>query len=245
MQKIVKICKMNKIILIEDTCEALGSKYKGKQLGTFGDFSSYSFFYSHHITSGEGGMICSKSKKNAEVIKILRSHGWHKAISNKKTNSWSFINSGFNLRPMDITASIGNSQLKKLKKISSIRQQNFKSIRRALLNDKRYSNKFNIIEESLGNNIVWFGIPIILKSTDKNYKKKVTDKLNKFGVDTRPLISGNFANQPAVKLYKLKINSNLKNANFIDKNSFFIGLHNTKTNNKTINYIKKAFYASL
>jgi len=245
MQKIVTVCKKNKIILIEDTCEALGSKHKGKQLGTFGDFSSYSFFYSHHITSGEGGMICSKSKKNAEVIKILRSHGWHKAISNKKSNSWSFINSGFNLRPMDITASIGNSQLKKLKKISSIRQQNFKSIRRALLNDKRYSNKFNIIEESLGNNIVWFGIPIILKSTDKNYKKKVTNKLNKFGVDTRPLISGNFANQPAVKLYKLKINSNLKNANFIDKNSFFIGLHNTKTNNKTINYIKKAFYASL
>ena len=245
MQKIVKICKMNKIILIEDTCEALGSKHKGKQLGTFGDFSSYSFFYSHHITSGEGGMICSKSKKNADVIRTLRSHGWHKAISNKKSNSWSFINSGFNLRPTDITASIGNSQLKKLKKISLIRQQNFRLIRKALLDDKRYLNKFDIIKENLGNNIVWFGIPIILKSTNKNYKNKVTKKLNKFGIDTRPLISGNFANQPAVKLYKLKINSNLKNANFIDKNSFFIGLHNTKTNNKTINYIKEAFYASL
>ena len=245
MQKIVKICKMNKIILIEDTCEALGSKHKGKQLGTFGDFSSYSFFYSHHITSGEGGMICSKSKKNADVIRTLRSHGWHKAISNKKSNSWSFINSGFNLRPTDITASIGNSQLKKLKNISLIRQQNFRLIRKALLDDKRYLNKFDIIKENLGNNIVWFGIPIILKSTNKNYKNKVTKKLNKFGIDTRPLISGNFANQPAVKLYKLKINSNLKNANFIDKNSFFIGLHNTKTNNKTINYIKEAFYASL
>jgi CDP-6-deoxy-D-xylo-4-hexulose-3-dehydrase len=68
-----------KIILIEDTCEALGSKSQGKQLGTFGDFSSYSFFYSHHITSGEGGMICSKSKKDADVIRTLRSHGWHKS----------------------------------------------------------------------------------------------------------------------------------------------------------------------
>jgi CDP-6-deoxy-D-xylo-4-hexulose-3-dehydrase len=245
MQKIVKICKAKKIILIEDTCEALGSKSKGKQLGTFGDFSSYSFFYSHHITSGEGGMICSKTKKDANVIRTLRSHGWHRAISNKKSNSWSFINSGFNLRPTDISASIGNSQLKKLKKISLIRQQNFKSIRSALLDDKRYSNKFNIIEENINNKIVWFGIPIILKSTDKNYKHRVTNKLNKFGIDTRPLISGNFANQPAVKLYKLKINSNLKNANFIDKNSFFIGLHNTKTNLKTVNYVKEAFYASL
>ncbi|MDA7838130.1 aminotransferase class V-fold PLP-dependent enzyme [Candidatus Pelagibacter sp.] len=245
MEKIVRICKKKKIILIEDTCEALGSKYKGKQLGTFGDFSSYSFFYSHHITSGEGGMVCSKSKKDADVIRTLRSHGWHRAISNKKSNSWSFINSGFNLRPTDISASIGNSQLKKLKKISLIRQQNFKSIRSALLSDKRYSNKFDIIEENINNKIVWFGIPIILKSTEKNYKNRVTNKLNKFGIDTRPLISGNFAKQPAIKLYKLKINSNLKNANFIDKNSFFIGLHNTKTNIKTVDYIKNAFYSSL
>ena len=245
MEKIVRICKKKNIILIEDTCEALGSKYKGKQLGTFGDFSSYSFFYSHHITSGEGGMVCSKSKKDADVIRTLRSHGWHRAISNKKSNSWSFINSGFNLRPTDISASIGNSQLKKLKKISLIRQQNFKSIRSALLDDKRYSNKFDIIEENINNKIVWFGIPIILKSTDKNYKNRVTNKLNKFGIDTRPLISGNFAKQPAIKLYKLKINSNLKNANFIDKNSFFIGLHNTKTNIKTVDYIKNAFYSSL
>jgi len=245
MEKIVRICKKKKIILIEDACEALGSKYKGKQLGTFGDFSSYSFFYSHHITSGEGGMVCSKSKKDADVIRTLRSHGWHRAISNKKSNSWSFINSGFNLRPTDISASIGNSQLKKLKKISLIRQQNFKSIRSALLDDKRYSNKFDIIEENINNKIVWFGIPIILKSTEKNYKNKVTNKLNKFGIDTRPLISGNFAKQPAIKLYKLNIKSNLKNANFIDKNSFFIGLHNTKTNIKTVDYIKNAFYSSL
>ena len=245
MEKIVRICKKKKIILIEDACEALGSKYKGKQLGTFGDFSSYSFFYSHHITSGEGGMVCSKSKKDADVIRTLRSHGWHRAISNKKSNSWSFINSGFNLRPTDISAAIGNSQLKKLKKISLIRQQNFKSIRSALLDDKRYSNKFDIIEENINNKIVWFGIPIILKSTEKNYKNKVTNKLNKFGIDTRPLISGNFAKQPAIKLYKLNIKSNLKNANFIDKNSFFIGLHNTKTNIKTVDYIKNAFYSSL
>jgi dTDP-4-amino-4,6-dideoxygalactose transaminase len=245
MDKIVKICKANKIILIEDTCEALGSKYKGKQLGTFGDFSSYSFFYSHHITSGEGGIVCSKSKKDADVIRTLRSHGWHRAISNKKSNSWSFINSGFNLRPTDICAAIGNSQLKKLKKISLVRQYNFKLIRNALLNDKRYAYNFDIIQESLKNDIVWFGIPIVLKSNDKNYKNKVTKKLNKLGIDTRPLISGNFANQPAVKLYKLKINSNLKNANYIDNNSFFIGLHNTKTNFKTVNYIKEAFYTSL
>ena len=245
MDKIVQICKKYKLILIEDTCEALGSKFKKKQLGTFGDFSSFSFFYSHHITSGEGGMISVKNKTDADVIKTLRSHGWHRAISNKKSNNWSFINSGFNLRPTDISAAIGSSQIKKLDQIINIRKKNFTLIRNALLEDKNYSNKFDILKENSSNSIVWFGIPIILKSTKMNYKKKVTDKLNKFGIITRPLISGNFANQPAVKLYKLKISSNLQNADYIDKNSFFIGLHNTNTSNKAIKYIKRAFYASL
>jgi len=75
MSKLVNICKKNKIILIEDTCEALGSTYKKKPLGTFGDFSSFSFYYSHHITSGEGGMVCTKNKKFLEILKSLRSHG--------------------------------------------------------------------------------------------------------------------------------------------------------------------------
>ena len=190
-------------------------------------------------------MICAKDKKDADVIKTLRSHGWHRAISNKKLNSWSFINSGFNLRPTDISAAIGNSQIKKLNHIIKIRKKNFKSIRKALLEDKNYSNRFDILKENSSNSIVWFGIPIILKSTKENYKDMVTKKLNKFGIITRPLISGNFANQPAIKLYDLKINNDLKNADFIDRNSFFIGLHNTVTTNKSINRIKKALYASL
>ena len=160
----------------------LGQNLRDKQLGTFGDFSSFSFFYSHHITSGEGGMICARNKNEADVIKTLRSHGWHRAISNKKSNNWSFINSGFNLRPTDISAAIGNSQIRKLKKIINIRKNNFKLIRNALLEDKNYSNKFDILKENSGNSIVWFGIPIILKSTIKNYKNIVTNKLNKFGI---------------------------------------------------------------
>ena len=245
MNKIVSICKKKKLILVEDACEALGSKFKGKNLGTFGDFSSFSFYYSHHITSGEGGMICTKSKKYANVIKTLRSHGWSREISNKKKNNWIFINSGFNLRPTDISAAIGLSQLNKLNKIINIRKRNFKLIRNSLLAENKYLDKFDIIKESKFNSIAWFGVPIILKSKKKNYKYTVTKKLNKKGIDTRPLISGNFANQPAVKLYNLNVNKKLKNADLIDKNSFFIGLHNKKISYREINYIKKALYASL
>ncbi len=245
MNKITKICKKKRLILVEDTCEALGSKFKGKNLGTFGDFSSFSFFYSHHITSGEGGMICVKSKKYADVIKTLRSHGWSREISKKKKNNWTFINSGFNLRPTDISAAIGSSQLNKLNKILNIRKRNFRLIRSSLLSENKYSDKFDIIKESKFNSIAWFGVPIILRSKKKNYKEIVTRKLNKRGVVTRPLISGNFANQPAVNLYNLNVSKGLKNANLIDKNSFFIGLHNTKISRKQIEYIKKSLYSSL
>ena len=100
-------------------------------LGTFGDFSSFSFYYSHHITSGEGGMVCTKNSKYLEIIKSLRSHGWSRDLSNNKSLSnkykhidknWIFINSGFNLRTTDINAAIGLEQLKRIKKILSIRK---------------------------------------------------------------------------------------------------------------------------
>jgi len=245
MSAITKICKKKKIILIEDTCEALGSKFKNKYLGTFGDFSSYSFYYSHHITSGEGGMVTTKSKKYFDVIKTLRSHGWHRAISNKKSVSWNFINSGFNLRPTDITAAIGRSQLRKLDNIISNRKYNYKKLRNELTKNKFYSKKFEIIEPFKNSSIVWFGLPIILKSINSKYKHLVTKRLNKLGIETRPLISGNFARQPAVKLYNLDSGKDLKNANYVDKNSFFIGLHNKKINNKLLKLVQSSFYKSL
>ena len=100
-----------------------------KYLGTYGDFGTFSFFYSHQITSGEGGMIVCKNKEDYEILKSLRSHGWSR---DEKTSRkyphldprYVFINSGFNLRPTDIQAAIGTSQFKKLKKFRSIRSEN-------------------------------------------------------------------------------------------------------------------------
>ena len=245
MDQITKICKKNKLILIEDTCEALGSSYNGKKLGTFGDFSSFSFFYSHHITSGEGGMICTKLNKYSDIIKTLRSHGWAREINKNTKNSWKFINSGFNLRPTDICAAIGINQLKKLNQILETRKKNFDLISRALLEDKNYNNQFKIVKNEKNTNICWFGIAIIMNSLKKGYKDIVTKRLNKKGIVTRPLISGNFAQQPAVKLYKLKHTKNLKNADYLDQNSFFIGIHNTLVTKKEINYLKNSIYSSL
>ena len=111
----------NKITLIEDTCESLGSKFKNKFLGTFGRFGTYSFYPSHQITSGEGGMIVCDDKQDYEILHSLRAHGWDRGLNKKNNKSFNFINSGFNLRPLDLTAAIGLSQLKKLNKFKKYR----------------------------------------------------------------------------------------------------------------------------
>ena len=123
--EVAKIAKSRNIFLVEDTCESLGAKYKKKYLGTFGDFGTYSFFYSHQITSGEGGMIVCNSREDYELIYSMRSHGWSRKVKRsnikKSTNfnivndtSFNFINSGFNLRPLDVSAAIGLSQFRRL-----------------------------------------------------------------------------------------------------------------------------------
>ena len=239
MEKLVKICKKKKIILIEDTCEALGSKYNNKYLGTYGVYSSFSMYYSHHITSGEGGFVYSKKK--IDLIKILRSHGWKKALT-KTTTDWKFVNSGFNLRPTDITASIGLNQLKRLDKILKIRDKNFNLIKNLLESDIRLKTKFSILNNLQKRKIAWFGVPITLKNHLIRKKKLIVSFLEKNGIETRPIISGNFANQPAIKLYNIKIdNTKLPNANLIEKNSFLIGLHNFPIRNYTLKRIKKIF----
>ena len=254
MTKLMNICKKNKIILIEDTCEALGSTYKNKPLGTFGDFSSFSFYYSHHITSGEGGMVCTKNKKYLEILKSLRSHGWSRDLKNNKTLSkkhknidknWIFINSGFNLRTTDINAAIGLEQLKRIKKILSIRKYNFLKIKKSLLRNKKYNNQFIILDDQKHANAAWFGIPIILSSNNKKYKQKIMSNLHRKGIMTRPIISGNFAKQPSIKLYKIKINNQLPNSDLVDKKGFFLGLHNIKISDVKLKFLTDSIYSSL
>ena len=240
MNKIRIFCKRNNLILIEDTCEALGSEYRGKKLGTFGDFSSFSMYYSHHITSGEGGFISFKKRKYMNLFKVLRSHGWAKEISNASVNNWKFINSGFNVRPTDINASIGLNQLKRVKSILKVRKSNYKLICDNLQNISNFNKYFKIIKEDNNNNIYWFGVAIQLKEKYVKKKIKILNYLNSKGIETRPIISGNFSNQPASKLYKIK-SSSLKNANYIERSTFFIGIHNKTLKINEINKFKKIF----
>ena len=249
MDEIMRIKKKYNLVLIEDTCESLGSKYKNKYLGTFGEFSTFSFYSSHQISSGEGGMICCKNSNDYNIIKSMRSHGWSRGTSyenkifnsNKKLDKrFIFFNSGYNLRPTEVSAAIGHNQFKRLKKFISIRNYNRKLIINAVKISKILNNKIQFYQANNYVNPSWFGLSIKINSKIKNIKNKIINKLENNGVETRPIISGNFAEQPSAKIYKLVKNHKFKNTDYVYNNSFFIGLPTKKINNR---FLKKIIFA--
>ena len=240
LDKIRKYADEKNIILIEDNCESLGSVYKNKYLGTYGDFSSFSFYFSHQITAGEGGMIVCKSEKDFRILKSLRAHGWDREINKKNRNKFNFINQGFNLRPLEVSAAIALSQLKRLDNMMKIRSYNRNEIIKSLKNSNEWNNQFVFFEPADNLKPSWFGLPLLINKRYIKKKKLFLDYLNKNKVDTRPIISGNFANQPAIKLLKIKIDKKkLINSQEIDNRGFFIGLPTRKLNKKIINKLSK------
>tara|TARA_B100000900_G_scaffold400767_1_gene404737 strand:- start:165 stop:1403 length:1239 start_codon:yes stop_codon:yes gene_type:complete len=245
IKKIRDYCKRKKIILIEDNCESLGAKFEKKYLGTYGDFGTFSFFYSHQITSGEGGMIICKKKEDYEILKSLRSHGWSR---DEKTSRkyphldprYVFINSGFNLRPTDIQAAIGISQFKKLEKFRSIRSENREKIINSLKSNAKWKNQFHFIDVPKKVSPSYMVFPIILNPSFKKKKIKFINYVESKGLETRPIISGSFTNQPSSKLFKLNPqNKKFLGAEKVQKLGFVIGLHTKKIDTKRVNFITK------
>ena len=238
MDKIKNYLNKKKIYLIEDSCEALGSKYKNKNLGTYGDFGTFSFYYSHQITSGEGGMIVCNSKEDFHILKSLRAHGWDREINKKNMKNFNFINEGFNLRPLEITAAIGYNQFKRLKKMKSTRTKNRNNLIQSIKSSKKWNNQFTFFSAQKNLNPSWFGFPLMINKKNITSKKNFLNYLNKNQIETRPIISGNFTNQPAIKKYKIKFKkSELKNSQEIENRGFFIGLPTKILDSSKINKI--------
>ena len=241
IKKITNFAKKNKIYLIEDTCEALGSRYASRYLGTFGDFGTYSFYYSHQITSGEGGMIVCKTKEDYNLLYTLRSHGWDRELYNNKKKNFNFINSGFNLRPLDLTAAIALSQFKRLKEMMNTRKKNKDLIIKSLKKSNNWKNQFTFFEPTNNLKPSWFGFPILINKDFINSKTNFLKYLNLKGIETRPILSGNFLNQPAAKLYELNKKKYIfKNSQEIEKRGFFIGLPTKRILNSQINNLKES-----
>lgn len=252
IEKIKNICDKKNIILIEDTCESLGSKFKNKHLGTYGDFGTYSFYYSHQITCGEGGAVVCNSFDDYKLLYSLRAHGWARGpnepkkndpILKKRDSKFIFINSGFNLRPTDLAAAIASSQLKRLKKFIKIRLNNREKIINKIIKSKKWNYQFSFLQSSNFVTPSWFGLPILVDKRFIKIKKKFLDYLEQLGIENRPIISGNFLNQPCTKLYKLNPkNLKFKNCQEVEDRGFFIGIHTQPITNKQLLLIEKAMF---
>ena len=238
MKNLMDIVNKKKLVLIEDTCESLGSTYGNKYLGTFGKYGTYSFFVSHQMSSGEGGMIVCNNSEDYKIIHALRAHGWDRGLFNKNNRNFNFVNSGFNLRPLDLTAAIGLSQFKRLNIMNKIRSENRNKIISSLTRSPLWSGQFSFLQPTKNLKPSWFGFPILINKKYLKNKRKFLSYLNKNGVETRPIISGNFLNQPSIKLYNLdQKNKKFNNAQEIEDRGFFIGLHPNKIDEKKLDFL--------
>lgn len=225
MRKIQELCSKYNVILLEDNCESLGSKFENKKLGSFGEMSSFSLYFGHHISTIEGGMICTDDDDLASTIIQLRSHGWDRDLSPEKQNElrekwnidsfsalYTFYVPGFNLRATDLQANIGLSQLERIDEIIEKRNINyFKYID----NLKDFTWTPTIDEKNYVSN---FCMPIIDKC-----KNKIIDNLIKNKIECRPLICGSMGTQPFyVNVYGKIIKPNVS---IVDKNGLYIPNH--------------------
>lgn len=228
--KLQRICEKHDVFLLEDTCEAMGSKRGRIKLGTLGLMSTFSFYFGHHISTVEGGMICTDDSELYDLLLMLRSHGWARDLSDEKKKRfrelwgidefnelYTFYVPGFNVRPTEMQAFLGQLQLEKIDDITRKRADNFE-----LYMDLLKDSGLWLPEQAWFDTVSNFAFPVI--SGDREWKVK---RLQDNGVEVRPLIAGSMANQP---FYKTEYLSKfLPCASKVDKQGFYVPNHHELT----------------
>ncbi len=231
-EHIQRICEAYGLILLEDNCESMGATYKGKSTGTFGLIGSFSTYFSHHLCTMEGGMSVTDDEELYHYMLSIRSHGWTRHLPDnsllyKKSEdsfyeSFNFIMPGFNVRPLEIEAATGIEQLKKLDSFVAQRRANAKLFKKRIMEETIFLTQKEIGMSS------WFGFAIILP-VEFSGKRDVTIRaLTENGIEVRPIVAGNFARQQALKYLDYSISGELRNADYIHENGFFVGNHSVE-----------------
>jgi CDP-6-deoxy-D-xylo-4-hexulose-3-dehydrase len=235
MDTVTEFCLNNNLIMVEDTCEALGTTYhQDRYLGVFGKFGTFSFYYSHHITTIEGGMIVCHTQKDADLLRCLRSHGYTRNLSIREElcekypnidRNFMFINVGYNMRSTEINAVLGLTQLEKLDQFNQTRRHNFSLFKKMLLSDARNNGKLSMIDATEGTDPAWFCIPITVDVKYCHVVPAFRKYLSDNAVQNRPIVSGNFTRQPIFEKWGFDMDpETFCGAEQIHFQSFYIGL---------------------
>jgi CDP-6-deoxy-D-xylo-4-hexulose-3-dehydrase len=240
IKKIKDICEKNNLWLIEDSCDALGSKFDNKNVGTFGDLATLSFYPAHHITMGEGGAIFTNSKKLERIAESFRDWGRDCYCEPGKDNTcnkrfgwklgdlpfgydhkYTYSHLGYNMKITDMQAACGLAQLDRLEGFIKKRKENFNFLYKNL----KDLEEFLILPEPEKNSEPsWFGFPLSLKNNSKYNRNDLIKYLNANKIGTRLLFSGNLIKQPYMKNVNFKVHGNLKNTDLVMENTFWIGI---------------------
>ncbi len=233
MKSLWKIAKDRSLAVIEDCCEALGAKYYGCHVGSSSHLATYSFYFSHHITTVEGGMVITNLEDHDRTLRILRSHGWTRDLPEKIRHHeealhpdidprFLFVGAGYNLRSTEMQAAMGLVQLPKLSGFIDNRCHAADLLIEAF---SPYENYLTYQHETPGADSSWFGFPIVLKDDASFTVKEIREFFNEKGIETRPIICGNIALQPGMQQYKHTVIGDLPNATWIMDNGFVISCH--------------------
>ncbi len=229
LDKMRDFCKAHNLIFFEDNCESMGAELNGKKCGTFGDIGTYSTFFSHHISTIEGGMIATDDEELYQLCRSLRAHGWTRNLSETSTlfdkkgedffEAYRFILPGYNVRPLEFSGAAGTEQLKKLDGMIAVRRQNAEVFTKLFEDDERF-----IIQAENGKSS-WFCFTIILSPEWDLDRRSILSALSEAKIEFRIITGGNFLRHDVIKYFDYACVGEIINANIAHDRGFFVGNH--------------------
>jgi len=231
MRALGALAARHDLVVVEDTCEAHGARFEGKMAGTFGAIGTFSFYFSHHISTIEGGMVVTDDSAVADLARMLRAHGWTRDVKKKPTiadapidERFLFVSLGYNFRPMELQGAFGLHQVAKLEPFIKIRRDNVDFWSAGLRRHARWLRECPG-RDTNGSRSVWFGYPISVRPDAPFSRDELVRFLESRRIETRPIMAGNFRDQPAIRLFPHRIAGPLDHADLVMRQSFFIGNH--------------------
>jgi CDP-6-deoxy-D-xylo-4-hexulose-3-dehydrase len=225
------ICQEHDLVLFEDNCESLGAALDGRQAGTFGAFGTFSCFFSHHISTMEGGLVVTDDEFLYQAMLSLRAHGWTRELPDDnlvfpKTGDrfddlFRFVLPGYNLRPLEMSGALGRQQLRKLPGLVQGRRDNAGTFR------SLFESVPNVRTQRVlpGADSSWFGFSMILEGPLAGRRSQLVAALEAAGIESRPIVAGNFARNPVMARLEARVPFDLRNADRIHDDGLFVGNH--------------------
>lgn len=225
-----KLIASRDIRLIEDNCESMGAEFGGKKAGTFGVMGSFSSFFSHHISTMEGGVVVTDDEELHHILLALRAHGWTRNlpkfnhVCGEKSDdpfkeSFRFVLPGYNVRPLELSGAIGVEQVRKLPGLIAERRRNGARLQGALADHPQL-----LIQRETGRSS-WFGFSLVIRPGSKLTREQLIARLAGTGFECRPIVAGNFTKNEVMRFFDAEVHGALDNAEHIDRNGLFVGNH--------------------